>query len=353
MIIDFFPPPKYLALSPLCLDISDRSVKYIELRKKKGHIAVERFGTYSIPQGLIENGEIKNKEKLVELMKSVKRKLGGEYIIASLPEEKAFLSRIKLPKMEKDEMRGSIELQLDEHVPLSPKEAVFDFEIVNYSHEDGHADVNLVAFPKHFVSGYRDMFIESGFVPLVFEMEAQAFARAMVPKDDNSAMMVVDFGRTRTTFAIVSEGKVQFTTTIKASGEDVKRAIMKNLQVDQFEADNLKREKGIASEKADEEVFNSAMPTIEIIKDEALKQINYWESRKEGEISSIGKILLCGGESSLKGLAEYMGRSLGVRVEAGNPWVNVSSFDKYIPSIEKNVSLIYSTVIGLALRQFR
>ncbi|PJE73416.1 MAG: hypothetical protein COV02_02790 [Candidatus Terrybacteria bacterium CG10_big_fil_rev_8_21_14_0_10_41_10] len=354
MIADFFPPPKYLAMSPVCLDISDRSIKYIELRNKKDNITVERFGAYSVPQGLVENGEIKDKEKMVDLLKSIKLKLGSVYVIASLPEEKAFLSRIKLPKMEIDEMRNSIELQLDEHVPLSAKEAVFDFEVVNYSREDGHADVNLVAFPKYFVNGYRDLFTEAGFVPIVFEMEAQAFARAIVPRTNDSAIMVIDFGRTRTTFAIVSVGKVHFTTTIKASGEDVKKAIMKNLQVDQFEADGLKREEGILNEKADQKVFVSAMPTIEAIKDEALKQIYYWDSKnEEGEASEIKKVLLCGGEASLKGLAEYLGRSIGIKTEIGNPWVNVSSFDKYIPSIEKNVSLLYSTAIGLALRQFR
>ena len=45
----------------LCVDISDKSLKFIELERKKGKVLVRRFGGYSLSDGIIERGEIKQK----------------------------------------------------------------------------------------------------------------------------------------------------------------------------------------------------------------------------------------------------------------------------------------------------
>lgn len=349
--LDYFPPPDYLAMPALCLDISDRSMKYIEIERKNGSLAIRRFGLYAIPEGIIQKGEIKQKDKLISFLKTVKDKLKSEYVVASLPEEKVFLSRIKFPNMDKSKMRESLSLQLDEYIPISSKEAVFDFDIMEESKDGKTFDVNLAAFPKKFVEEYRDVFAGAGFIPMCFEMETQAFARAIVPKNEAGSVMVIDFGRTRATFAIVDEGKVQFATTVGVAGEEIEKAIMRNLEVSQAEVEKIKREKGFIKNKSGETVFNSVLPIVSVIKDEAEKHLNYWSSREDGKKEAVSKILLCGGESTLAGLPEYLSYELGRKVETGNPWVNVAFFDDYVPEIEKADSLAYSTVIGLALGQ--
>lgn len=354
--LDTLPPPEYLMMPALCLDISDRSVKYIELQKKNGIIFVRQFGLFVLQEGIIEKGEIKQKDKLVEFLKSAKKKLRREYIIASLPEEKVFLSKIKFPIMDEDKIREALTFQIEEYVPLSADEAIFDYEIIRKTQHknDDHLHLNLAVFPKLFVENYRDAFVESGFTPMAFEMETQAFARAIVPKEETDNVMVVDFGRTRTTFAIVSEGKAQFAVTVATAGDEIEKAIVNNLGVEKSQVEKIKREKGFIKKKSGEKLFESIKPILLTIKDEAAKHINYWLSHYEGDQdkAKISKILLCGGESTLVGLAEFLSYELKMKVELGNPWVNVASFDDYIPEIEAKDSLAYATVIGLALRQW-
>ena len=74
----------------LCLDLSDKSLKYIELQRKNGAVSVRRFGSYALEEGIIEKGEIKQKERLISFLKPIREKLKTELIIASLPEEKVF-----------------------------------------------------------------------------------------------------------------------------------------------------------------------------------------------------------------------------------------------------------------------
>lgn len=349
--VDFFPPPNYLLMPAIGLDISDRSIKYVELARKKGKIFVRRFGSHLIPKGIIEAGEIKEKEKLVDLLKALQKELGSECIISALPEEKAFLARVKLPIMKQEEIRRVLELQLEEHVPLSINEAIFDFSLMRETSNGNHLDVYLIAFSRKTVEDYRDVFMGACFMPLVLEMEIQASARTIVPKDEKGTVILIDFGRTRTTFGIVSKNEVQFTTTIKVAGDELDKALVKDMGVDQVEAEKIKKERGFIRSKENEKVFNSLLPIISVIKDEAGKCLNYWNSTLgDHDLRKVSKILLCGGDSNLLGFPEYLSYELRLPVELGNPWINIVSFEESIPGIELRESLIYGIAIGLALR---
>ncbi len=349
--IDFFPPPSYLLMPALGLDISDCSIKYVELDKRREGVFIRRFGGHLIPRGLIEAGEIKDKEKLIGLLKDLQKELNSRYIITALPEEKAFLARIKLPAMKEEEIRGALELQLEEHIPLSINEAIFDFNVIREVSDGNYIDVCLTAFPKRVVEDYRDVFIKAGFTPLALEMEMQASARTIVPQNEKNTLVIVDFGQTRTSFAVVSKNEVQFTTTIKVAGEELEKALMRNLKVDQIQAEKIKKESGFRKSKENERIFNSILPIISVIKDEIGKCINYWNSSfGDRDLRRVSKILLCGGDSNLFGFSEYLSYELKLPVELGNPWVNIFSFEERIPEIELKDSLSYAIALGLALR---
>lgn len=342
--LNVFPPPKYLQMPAIGFDISDRSIKYVEICKKQGAIFVRRFGEYLIPESIIESGEIKQKEKLTDFLKTIQKELKSEHLIVALPEEKVFLARVKLPLMKKEEIRGALELQLEEHIPLSANEAIFDFDIIKeISDSDKNClDINLIAFPKGIVESYRDVFVGAGFTPLVFEMEVQAASRVTVPNNEIQTIILVDFGRTRTTLTIINDNKPQFTSTIKVGGEDLEKSLMKNLEIDRFQAEKIKKNQGLVKSKENEKIFNSLLPLVSVIKDEIHKLIIYSDR--------VSKILLCGGDSNLIGLPEYLSYELKLPVELGNPWINIISFKEHIPEIELRESLIYATALGLALR---
>lgn len=357
-ILKYFPMPAYLRMPAIGIDISDRSFKYIELKKNKDLFLIARHGTKIIPEGIVDSGEIKQKDKLADFLKSAKKELGVKFINVSLPEEKAFISKIKLPFMKEEEIKSALEFQMEEYVPLSPADSIFDFEIIKTEDKDKKGEsimVNLVAYPKSLIEDYRDVFMAADFMPLAFEMETQAFARAIVPANDNSSYFLVDFGQTRISFAIVSEGRIQFTSTIKIGGEKLNESLMKNLNIDIFRAENIKKEKGLIRSKGNEKVFNALVSIASVVKDEINRRIIYWNSHleeSEKNYKKIKKILLCGGDSNLIGLPEFLSYELKMPVELSNPWVNAVSFENYVPEIELRESLVYAVALGLALRSF-
>ncbi len=353
---DFFPSPSYLRITAAGFDIGDESLKYVKLNWDKKMLRLSAFGKKSIPRGIIESGQIKNKEEFKKNFRDFQEKLKDSYITISLPEEKAFIGTIQLPLMGEREIRGSLETQLEEHIPLPLKEIVFDYEIIEKTDKtkSDYLDVSYTAAPAALVESYRDVLKNIGLTSIAFETEPHALVRAFIRPEENSNQMIIDFGKTRTSFIMAIGRRVESSSTIQLGGEMLEAAISKSLNVSMEESVHLKQKANLLN-KGDEKIFSAILPVISVIKSEAQKYLIYWKTHvDEHDIAhkEVEKIILCGGDSNLKGLPQYLSSELHLPVELGNPWINICSFEDYIPEIEFNEALTYSTAIGLALRSF-
>ena len=165
--------------------------------------------------------------------------------------------------------------------------------------------------------------------------------------------MIVDFGKMRTGLAIVSNCVLTFTSTLEVEEEGLSKAIKKHLSVSEAEVDRIKNEEGLIGSKNNKELFATLLSVAETLKDNINKHYRYWQTRvdeKGNKVEPIEKIILCGGNSNLKGLPEYLSGALKISVERSNVWTNAFSFDDFIPEMSRFQSLSYATAVGLALR---
>lgn len=356
-LYNLFPPPEYLAMPSIGLDISDRSVKYLSFSNRGGRIRLDRFGKKDIPEGIIDGGIIKKRDEFVSFLAALRREVGIKSVAVSLPEEKAFLHVAQLPAVDPARVRETIEMQLEELVPLPPSETAFDFEILPSGEDKDHLDVLVAAYSKIIINEYNSALQDAGIMPLVFEIEAQSLARAAVPRDELDTIMIIDFGKTRTSFLIVSGGYLRFTSTVAVGGGSLDQAIGKNLNVNIYEAEKIKKERAFVTTIGGDPVAAAILPIVAAIKDEADRSINFWEGHAGhvhvGGGMRIKKILLCGGDANLIGLKEYLSSNLKIKTEFANVWTNVASFEEYVPEIKFNTSLSYATVVGLGLRALK
>ncbi|MCF7836043.1 MAG: pilus assembly protein PilM [Candidatus Marinimicrobia bacterium] len=350
-----FPLPKYLQIPAVGIDISDKSIKYAELEKKCGNeLCIKQIGRKNINKGVVKNGEIKDKDTLVEQLRELRLKIKNNNVVASLPEEKAFLKIVELPSMDFSKIRKSLEMQLEELVPFPPKEILFDFEIAPSSSKD-HLEVVLSAFPKKIAEEYYLVFEKAGFTTMAFELENQSIFRSLVGPKQKGAVMIMDFGKTRTSFLIGEKGVVEFGSTIPVAGENIDMALAKELGKNIFEAEKIKKSQVVHRDE-EKETFGVILQVVSILKDEMQKMLNYWNNhlKKQGLIrSEVEEIIICGGDSNMEGLVDYLSHALKKKVRRGNVWTNITDFENYVPEIEKRESLMYATVLGLALRSFQ
>ncbi|MEK7610241.1 MAG: pilus assembly protein PilM [Patescibacteria group bacterium] len=350
-----FPPPHYLAPAAVGLDISDRSVKFVRLNYGPAGLRLIDYGDEAVPAGAVEAGEIKQPEVLAKVLLALSRRARFRQVAVSLPEEEAYLVRLALPLMDEADVRGSLELQLEEHIPLAVADTVFDYEIVS---RGAKLEVAVTALPKRIVAAYAGVVAAGGLVAEAMEIEAQAVVRAVVAQTSAAGdlVMVVDFGKTRTSFFVTRGRQVLWTSTVNnIGGEDITHALEKTLGTDYNTAERYKVERGFLPSAANRETFFAIVPLVSVLRDEINKQLSYWLTHQSATATStnkIGRVILCGGQATLPGLVDYLNLSLGLPVALGNVWTNLFSLDEYIPSINLNQSLRYATSLGLALRRF-
>lgn len=349
----FFPLPKILAEPSFGLDISDESLKFLELVNTKDGIRIGRYGERSIPPGVIESGKIKNSKKMEEILLTLKKEEGVRAVRVSLPEEQVYIFALKLEKLGLKNVREGIELALEDHIPISAEDAIFDYELVSENAQN--LNVQVTAVPKNIIENYLLIFQHSQISVKSFELEAQAISRVVVKKNDMETYMIVDFGKKRTGIFIVSKGIVVFTFTLDLGGVMLTEMIQKNFNVSFTEAEKMKERYGLERNTDNKEIFAVLLNSVSVLRDEIVKHFLYWHTHKDEEGKNnppIKKIIFCGGDSNLIGLSDYISVSMKSTAEMANVWTNISNTRNYIPEMSFKESLAFATALGLALGDF-
>lgn len=350
----FFTAPKFLSMPGVGLDISADAIRFIELEQVDNHgLTVTRYATRNFPLGIIADGHVRDRKKLQEVIASLASEYKLSFAHVALPEEQAYLANIRIPRVASSEIRDVIELRLEEHVPISGAEAVFDYVVVG----EGKAgrkdtiDVVVSVLPRGVVEEYLDIFSGTGITPKAFEFESQAMARALIPAGDNSTFLVIDIGKMITDIFVSANGVVQFSASLDIGGHYLTQAIEKSLGVSYEEAEKLKVQYGLIGTEGATAVHAALLPVMTDLRTRLMRHYSYWQTHHGEKIGgNIERIFVTGGGANLRGVTEYLSLGLDVRVVIANPWVNVSSFENYVPPITLRESHGYAAAIGLALR---
>jgi len=133
------------------------------------------------------------------------------------------------------------------------------------------------------------------------------------------------------------------------------KMIQKNFNITFEEAEKMKKEFGLERNSENREIFSVLLNSVSVLRDEVNKHFLYWHTHKDEDgrdRPAIKKVILCGGDSNLIGLSEYLSVSLKNKVDMADVWTNIVVDEKEIPEITFNRSLTYAAALGLALGDF-
>ncbi|MBP9771938.1 MAG: pilus assembly protein PilM [Candidatus Pacebacteria bacterium] len=361
-LLHSFPVPSRISMPAVGLDISDHSVKFLELVHGHGGYRVGRFATKEIPEGIIVGGTITQRDALVALLSDFRKEHNLTFVRASLPEEPGYIFTTRVPQVAPEETRSLLRFKLEEHVPIAPAEAVVDYDVVTENEQaslQGQKTVAVSVFPEKLAQDYADLLHASGLTTVSLEIEAQAIARAVIPKGTPGACMVIDIGRMRSGITVSAGGAVRFTTTVDTGGDTLTTLIKQAFpKATDAEILRIKNEEGLSHEEH-AGVKDAMEKFAGMLRGHIERYYLYWQTHKENKEGQgtpivneqIQKIIISGGYANIAGLPEYLARELRVKCERANVWVNAFPIEKYIPPIAYRESLAYASAIGLALHK--
>ncbi|MFA7171210.1 MAG: type IV pilus assembly protein PilM [Candidatus Paceibacterota bacterium] len=343
-------------INPFGLDFSDRAVKVAQLGEKDGKYFLRGCQREEIPQGIIEEGDIKNPAELVKYIKLAMAKaapqaIRSKFVIYSIPETKGFIRVIKIPYEKKDDLESAIFAEVEQLFPVSLEESYLDWQVLGGKKEsEEYLEVLVAVVPQVVVDSYSEVLSMAGFRPVAAEIESIAISRSLVnEKVSQKPMLIIDLGKDRTGFIIYKSPAVQFTASIPVCGKEFNKAIARQLDISEEEAEVLKYKCGLSTRGECQKVYRAMDSNLNEMMGYIDRLLGYYHEHFTEE-SDIAKVIICGGEARLNGISSLLSLKIKKEIEKGSPWVNIISSVQEIPAISRNDSMVFVTVLGLALR---
>ena len=345
-----FAPPHYLAPSLSGIDLSTSGVKAVRLAESPHGLTLANYSEVKLPFGAFADGEVVDRAAVANALSAAAQTVHISTANAALPEPKSFLFEATVAGTNKSELRIAVEQQLDELIPLPPKDTNFDFVKVQQM-EQGQILVAGIGFARRVVDDTLAAFDSANIPVQVLEGETFAMARSLLHKGDESTVFIIDIGKTTTKMSVVERRLPRFAATINIGGHSLTLAVQKHFGVTESDARKIKADRGIVSSAGNEDYLAAMLSTVSAIRDEVSNRLEYWQKKiaHKGTHEPVSRAILIGGNASVRGLPEYLEGALQIPVATGDVFTNLASRDAWVPSLDYTESLAYATAIGLAL----
>lgn len=355
----YFPTPKYFKMKSVGVDINDDAIRVIEFGELKGKVFLKNFGVKKLPKNVIVDGEIMEKKILESALRSLRNEMSLEFVNVSLPDEKSFLFQTQISKFNLKEMRQSVEFKLEENVPISHEDSIFEFDVLREINKS-EFEINVAVYPKKTVETYTESILNAELIPIGYSPFSQAIADSIIPQYDLATNLVIYIGKTKSVFFVVSNRKILFSTVALIGCDTFISSVSRTFSLDANEAEKMIIQKGFINNKENKEMFFSVVNIFSVLKDEINKIKIFWETHinegvygggsVENGRNNIKKIFLLSKYSSLPGFKEYLSIQLNNEIVLANVWTNSFLLDDVIPKIPYNESFDYAAAIGLSLQ---
>jgi len=350
--------PNYLSLPVAGIEICNRSIKYVEFLDYKGETSIKKFGEVPLLPNTVKDGDILNRNALVEALKEVKKNISTDFVKLSIPEEKNYIFDVQLPKEAKSNIREALEFKIEENVPLKLEESYFEYEIVNDNYSSKDMILNVSVVPKRAVADYTEVLEQVNLFPLSYEIESKMIADSVIEKGDKRSAIILNIKDDSTVLVAVIGDYVRLSSSISIGESTIietlfKTGLFKNkLEISKFFENDFSFETIYTKES-----YLSLVNIFSIFKDEVEKFNDYIMSKFfNTKLSSSGKvdrIILCGRSSSLPGLTKHINQNINTEIILANTMSNVFDVKKHISNMKFQDSLNFVTPIGLIVSLYR
>ncbi len=343
-------PFSSLYVPAIALHLSDHAIAILRL---DAHKRVVSFGRKELPSGVLEGGHVVDSAKL----KSTIRELCGTLlptpvsldeevpVVLSIPESRSFTHIFSVPTgVPKDKLPEMVIAKASRIIPMDLSLLYTDWHIVE-ENVGGTDRVLFAAAPREIVDAYIAVCESCDLLPLAIDMETISLARALLP-EEKATSLIVDIGERTTNLGFFDEqNKLGLSVTIPIAGKDFTRALTDTMHVDWETAEKLKKEQGLDRRIPDNRVMVIVQERLQAILREVHRSMTYFESTYR---KPIKRVVFAGGSSLMPDVVTYFAMNMRGDVTLGDPLRTLAPGSGELFSGIPPV--LSAPLIGLALR---
>ena len=173
-----------MARSLLGLDIGTSAVRAAEVSAKTDPPTLARFHSVPLPRGSVAGGEIVDRDAVVAALRELvsRGRFTVKHTAIGIANQKVVVRQIDMPAMAEEELRGALQFQAQEYIPIPIEDAILDFQILEENaNEAGEQTLKvlLVAGQRDMINGFVTLAQQVGLDPAVVDLSPFADMRAL------------------------------------------------------------------------------------------------------------------------------------------------------------------------------
>ncbi|MDP2642183.1 MAG: type IV pilus assembly protein PilM [bacterium] len=362
--------------SALGIDIGSSAIKVVQIKKKNGQAVLETYGELALgPYANLSIGQAvqlppeKIAQAVIDLTNEKEVNITTRKCGISIPFASSLMSVVEMPEVSPKQLSVMVPLEARKYIPVPISEVMLDWSIIPKSEawpedspeyaasREGQSmetvpvapilpkiDVLIVAIHNETIARYQDIVAKASLEAGFFEIEIFSTMRAVLD-EALRPVMIMDIGAASTKLYVVERGIVRSSHTINRGSQDITATISKSLSITPERAEVMKRQVGAAGE--DKSLTEAIVLTLDYIFTEANNALLAFEKKYN---KTVSKVILVGGGSALKGLAELAKNNFKTEVVSANPFNKVST-PAFLENILRETGPEFAVAIGLALRK--
>jgi type IV pilus assembly protein PilM len=345
-----------VAKTRIGLDIGSTAVRAAEVAPGDVPVVL-RAAQVPLPVGAVEAGEVRQPELVSEALRELWSQSGikGKQVHLGVGNQRVVVREVALPWLPEKELRESLGFQVQEFIPMTPEEAVLDFDPLGEMEQGGRRMLRilLVAGHRAMIGALVDAVLGAKLEPVGIDLTPFAVVRAVGIADEGLGLgaegdeAVLDVGAHVTTVCVHDRGVTRFVRILPSGGRDITLAIARGLGLEDEVAEQLKRGQEVEGGPDMEDVRRVALTRAASFVDEVRSSLEFYAAQVPG--ARIGRVLFVGGASKLDGLTELLQERIPVPVERGRVFDKVKSELDLSPEAMAEAEPVLATAVGLAI----
>jgi general secretion pathway protein L len=291
-----------LARRILGLDVGSHAAKAVELRQTLRGLEVVQLR--HLPFDDPTPGVGSELRDLVQLYD-----LPGDYVVVSLAGDRISTRRLEFPFRDRRKIAPAVPFEVEGQVPFPLDDYFVDWEIVG--EQKSQTQVIATLAPRNEVALLIETLGEARLSPRIVEAEGLVLSNLSSVFELPGTRMLVDIGHRKTTLCLCVDGRVVATRTVPVAGLALTRAVARDRDLGEIEAERAKIEEGVIDAPKNQ----ASLEVLDRLAREMLRTVGSLEALVPRGVAGLQAVHLLGGSGRLHRLDEFLRERTGLPVQ--------------------------------------
>ena len=360
------------------LDIDRGAIKAVQISQSGGGYTLQHVGYRKLPAGAIADGEVADHDLLSAELKEFwgSHSFKGKNAYLGVANQKVVVRLLDFPRMSKEDLKGAISFEAQDHIPMPVDEAIMDYVVLGPAGEGSDLDrILIVAAQKDMIGRFASVMRTAGLRPQGIDVKALSLVRSTLPNalfDDEGAILLLDVSTEITNLVVAQGGSPTLTRFIPGGSGYLAQVVSEVADLPEEEAERqllnprvrigpeaVDEDGGVDLDKGRDDEFDPALmydvrrgleDAVQALAEDVQRSIEYHYSQPGSR--EVAQVFVSGEGALVNGLDAYLGELLGIPTRRGTPFQKLAGNKSNVPDEQlKVMEPVLAVSLGLALEE--